>query len=115
MTQNGNGSLDRLAANLRALAQDLDEIVAGARPTEADLAAAPMIIDWEPRLTRTQGPAIRGTVVGHALIADGEMFGAEILAVDPDLRWIMSWAGYYRLGPQAPERPATTDRRRASA
>jgi hypothetical protein len=115
MTQNGNGSLDRLAANLRSLAQDLDEIVSGARPTAADLSAAPIILDWVPRLTRTQGPAIRGTVVGHPLIADGEMFGAEILAVDPDLRWIMSWAGYYRLGAQASERPAKPDRRRASA
>jgi len=115
MPRNETDSLNRLAANLRNLAQDLDDIAAGARPTANDLAAAPILIDWEPRLAPTQGPAIRGVVVGHPTISDGAPLRAEILAADPDLGWIFSWAGYYRLGAEAAAQPVVPVRRRASA
>ena len=86
-----------LAANLRALADDLDRIEAGAAPTKADLANAPILFDWEPKLTETHEPAIRGVVRGHPAIPDGEVLRAEILAVDPDLSWIRTWTGFFRL------------------
>jgi hypothetical protein len=85
------------AATLRVLADDLDRINAGAGPTEADLARAPVLFDWEPKLTPTQDPAIRGVVRGHPAIPDGEFLRAEILAVDPDLTWIRTWTGFFRL------------------
>ena len=112
MARNEQRGLNRLAENLRNLAQDLDDIAAGVRPTSDDLATAPILVDWEPRLSPAQGPAIRGTVVGHPTISDGETLRADILAADPDLAWIRSWAGYYRLGPEAAASPI---RRRASA
>jgi hypothetical protein len=83
------------------LADDLDLIAAGAGPTEADLARAPLLVGWEPKLTPTQEPAIRGIVHGHPIIPDGEVLRAEILAVDPDLSWIRTWTGYFRLAEQS--------------
>lgn len=94
----GGGALDRIAQNLRALAHQLDDISAGVRPTPEDLAGAPLLEAWEPKLTAAQSPAIRGRVYGHGLIADGETIRCEILAADPDMGWVMSWAGFYRLG-----------------
>lgn len=90
-----------LSANLRDLADDLDRISAGQGPTDVDLAHAPILIDWEPKLTPAQEPAIRGVVHGHPAIPDGETFRAEILAVDPDLGWVRTWTGFFRLAEQA--------------
>ena len=104
---NASGTLDRVAANLRSLAHDLDEIASGSRPTAAELDQAPLLDIWEPKLTVTHAPAIRGRVYGHPLIADGETLRADILAADPDLTWVMSWAGFYRLGRQAEMTPPT--------
>ena len=75
----------------------LDRISAGIGPTEADLARAPILFNWEPKLTPTHEPAIRGVVRGHPAIPDGEVLRAEILAVDPDLSWIRTWTGFFRL------------------
>ncbi len=86
-----------LAATLRVLADDLDRINSGTGPTEADLARAPILFDWEPKLTPAHEPAIRGVVCGHPAIPDGEVLRAEILAVDPDLSWIRTWTGFFRL------------------
>lgn len=96
----------RLAANLRRLADDLDRISAGAGPTELELAFAPILSCWRPCLTSAADPAIRGLLRGHPLIPDGESLRAEILAADPDLSWIRTWAGFYRLGPSASEEGA---------
>ena len=85
------------AATLRILADDLDRISSGTGPTEADLARAPILFDWEPKLTPLCEPAIRGIVRGHPAIPDGEFLRAEILAVDPDLSWIRTWTGFFRL------------------
>jgi hypothetical protein len=90
-----------LSANLRVLADDLDRINSGHAPTEMDLANAPLLIDWEPKLTAADEPAIRGVVHGHPAIPDGETLRAEILAVDPDLSWIRTWTGFFRLAEQA--------------
>jgi hypothetical protein len=68
--------------------------------TEADLAHAPILLNWEPKLTPAQEPAIRGVVRGHPAIPDGETLRAEILAVDPDLSWIRTWTGFFRLTEQ---------------
>jgi hypothetical protein len=86
-----------LATTLRALADDLDRINSGIGPTAAELARAPILSDWEPKLTAAHDPAIRGVVRGHPAIPDGEHIRAEILGVDPDLTWIRTWTGFFRL------------------
>jgi hypothetical protein len=40
-------------------------------------------------------------VRGHPAIPDGETLRAEILAADPDLSWIRTWTGFFRLAEPA--------------
>src|SRR6185437_10721480 len=96
----GNPNPNLLAQNLRLLAQHLDDVAVGSRPTPDDLAQAPLLDAWQPKLTSAHAPAIRGRVFGHPLLNDGETIRCDILAADPDLAWIMTWAGFYRLGPE---------------
>lgn len=98
--------LTEISCNLRDLAQRLDDIAAGMRPTMDDLAGAPLIDLWEPRLNASQKPAIRGTVFGHPLIGDGQTIRCDLLAADADLAWVMTWAGFYRLGAEKPPQVA---------
>jgi hypothetical protein len=98
----GRALVGKAAENLRSLAQQLDDIASGFRPTPDDLAHAPLLDAWEPKLTATHAPAIRGRVQGHPLIADGETIRCDILAADPDLAWVLTWAGFYRLGDALP-------------
>lgn len=88
----------RLAANLRCLADDLERIASGSGPTDLEIAFAPVLSEWFPCVTSAADPAIKGVVSGHPLIPDGERLYAEILAADPDLSWIRTWGGFYRLG-----------------
>lgn len=102
MVRRNRSSLDALADNLRGLADRLDEVAIGRLPTWKDLDQAPLLDHWEPKMTSTHAPAIRGRVYDHPLIADGRTLHADILAADPDLRWVMTWAGFYRLGAPMP-------------
>ena len=92
------GRSARLAYNLRRLADDLDRIASGEGPTDLELAFAPVLSQWRPCMTATAGPAIKGVLSGHAVIPDGERLHAEILAADPELSWVRTWQGFYRLG-----------------
>ncbi len=98
----GRAAMGTVAENLRSLAGQLDAVASGCRPTPEELAQAPVLDGWEPKLTPAQAPAIRGRVYGHPLIADGETIRCDILAADPDLAWIMTWAGFYALGAELP-------------
>ena len=53
-----------LSATLRVLADDLDRISAGR--TDADLARAPILFDWETKLNSAHEPAIRDDLTGWA-------------------------------------------------
>jgi hypothetical protein len=97
----GNANICQLAENLRALALHPDEIAAGRRLTAADLTAAPVIENWEPKLTTKQGPVIRGVVFGHVSISDGEDAPRGSPRRGSGFRWIRSWASHYRLGREA--------------
>lgn len=101
MRQTWSGS-NQISSNLRDLAQCLDDVACGLRPTRGELTVAPLIDGWEPKLTSSHRPAIRGRVYGHPLLADGETIRCAILAADPDLNWVMTWAGFYRLGAEMP-------------
>jgi hypothetical protein len=93
--------LERSAAHLRQLADDLEGIAAGTAPTAALLAAAPVLSQWRPELTPRNDPAISGVVTGHDSIADGDVVYIELIAGDPDMRWIKSFTGWYVLGTPA--------------
>jgi hypothetical protein len=89
------------AQYMRALADDLDLIAAGAAPTKAHLAGAPVISRWRPELTDSDDAAVSGIVSSGSFCTASERIQVEIVAADPDLAWIRGLLGWYRLG--APE------------
>lgn len=91
------------ARRLRALADDLDKIAAGQAPSAADLAGAPTISRWRPELNERRQAAVSGIVSGDPLHADGTRIWLDIVAVDPDVAWILSLFGWYLLGPAEDE------------
>ena len=96
----------RLAANLRCVANDLERIASGSGPTDLEIAFAPVLSEWRPCMTVTAAPAIKGVLSGHPFIPNGERLYAEILAADPNLSWVRTWGGFYRLGVPATEEGA---------
>ncbi|NKQ73409.1 hypothetical protein C3Y89_24195 [Rhizobium sp. UPM1132] len=74
-------------------------------PTEEELAAAPVIKDWElPRAVLSNDPArnqIHGVFYGHPGIADGERgHSSDVVQIDTDEppRWAICTSRTYRLG-----------------
>src|SRR4051812_11534012 len=95
--------LDLAARYLRALAADLELISAGAGPSAEQLADAPLLDQWQPRMSSRGHAAIGGIVSGDELYEDGEYVNVEIVAADPDCAWIRSLLGWYRLGDEMRE------------
>lgn len=91
------------ASYLRSLAHDLEMISSGAAPTEQDLAAAPVLSNWQPEMSARGHAAIGGFVSGDELYEDGEFVHVEIVAADPGCAWIRSLIGWYRLAASAEE------------
>ena len=60
-----------LTAKLRRLAHDLDRIAVAAAPTAADLAKAPLLVDWRIVLTLS-GLALAGFAAGIPCSARGK-------------------------------------------
>ena len=85
-------------AQARAVADDLERLLAGAGPTAADLARAPVIDLWRPALRPAF--ALIGVVRGHPTVAAGHTaLTSDIVAFDPDgLAWARSWGRLYALG-----------------
>ncbi|UPT92438.1 hypothetical protein HAP41_0000049225 (plasmid) [Bradyrhizobium barranii subsp. apii] len=86
-----------LAVKLRVLADDLDRIRAGGAPTKAELAKAPLIVDW--RLVLTQiGLRLLGFVAGHPRLGNINAMTSQLWAAGPDGTWIRTLSRFYRLG-----------------
>lgn len=83
---------------LRRLADDLERIVAGNAPTEAELAEAPIIDRYYLR-TRPVS-ALGGHVTGHPFLTgdDRPVRTSEVWVYAPDLGWARTWSRWYRLG-----------------
>jgi hypothetical protein len=86
-----------LTARLRALADDLDRIAAGEAPTTADLAHAPLLVDWRLMLTWA-GVGLVGFVAGHPLRGSRTIATSPLWVLDPELRWARTLSRFYRLG-----------------
>jgi hypothetical protein len=90
--------LDLAAKHLRQLADDLDMISSGGGPTDEHLAPAPELTNWRPQMSARGQAAIGGNVNGDEHYDDGQFVYVEIVAADPDCKWIRSLLGWYRLG-----------------
>lgn len=91
---------ERVIAGLR----EATRIAEGYRPTEEDLAGAPLLSEWvaHPAL---DGLSFVGVVTSHPKIADGHLSRTSVvLAVDVDAGWVRTVSRYYRLGPQRGEK-----------
>lgn len=83
---------------LRKLADDLENIVAGKAPTEAELAEAPVIDCYA--LGSRPVAALLGCVSGHPVLTglNRTVRTSEVWAFAPDQGWARTWSRWYRLG-----------------
>lgn len=80
---------DRLLADLKAIRE-------GNGPTEAELAAAPLIDQFSKVYMPV--PCLTGFIHGHPRIADGPARTSDLWVVAPDQGWVRTISRYYRLG-----------------
>ena len=86
-----------LTAKLRRLAHDLDRIAVATAPTAADLAKAPLLVDWRIVLTLS-GLALAGFAAGHPLLGARKIVTSPLWVLDPELSWARTLSRFYRLG-----------------
>lgn len=93
-----------IPTTLRRLADDLDRLRAGTAPAAAELATAPLIVDWRCVLTPV-GLSLAGFVAGHPLLGTRPARTSQLWAADADGRWVRTLSRYYRLGISADRSP----------
>jgi hypothetical protein len=82
------------------LADYLERIAAGAEPTAAELANAPLLVNWRCILSPV-GLRLLGHMTGHPRLGDTEAMTSHLWSAGGDGRWIRTLSRYYRLGIQA--------------
>lgn len=80
---------ERLLADLKALQ-------AGNGPTDAQLAAAPLIDRYSKAYLPV--PCLVGFILGHPELDNGPGRTSDLWVVAPDHGWVRSLSRYYRLG-----------------
>ena len=86
-----------LTTKLRGLAHDLDRIAVAAAPTAAELAKAPLLVDWKIVLTLS-GLVLTGFAAGHPLLGARQIVTSPLWVLDPKLCWARTLSRFYRLG-----------------
>lgn len=88
---------------LQRLADDLADIVAGTRPSKADLEGAVLLRNF--RVAERSVHCLRGLAYGHPLLDTGLVMTSQLFAMDPNGRWARTLSRFYRLMPpeQSPE------------
>ncbi|WP_093154608.1 hypothetical protein [Thalassobaculum litoreum] len=81
------------------LRADLIAIAAGDGPTEAELAAAPIVDLYE--VTTRSLPAIAGQIDGQSFGPSDCREASLLILYAPKLGWVMTRSGYFRLGAPA--------------
>ncbi|GJE38032.1 hypothetical protein [Methylobacterium persicinum] len=85
---------------LHDLADELQGIRDGAKPTAADLADVPRLEEWRP--TTREVRILTGRVYGHPSIPDGRRITTSDLYASDMLTWARTTSRYYTLGSPAP-------------
>ena len=80
---------DRLLSDLKAIRE-------GAGPTEAELAAAPLIDQFSKVYEPV--PCLTGFIHGHPGLPDGPGRTSDLWVVAPEQGWVRTISRYYRLG-----------------
>ena len=73
----------QLIAKLRGLVHDLDRIAIAAAPTTAELAKAPLLVDWRIVLSLS-GLALTGFVAGHPRLGARAIVTSPLWVLDPE-------------------------------
>ena len=87
----------QLTTKLRSMAHDLDRIAIAAAPTAAELAKAPLLVDWRIVLALS-GLALTGFAAGHPQFGARAIVTSPLWALDPELCWARTLSRFYRLG-----------------
>lgn len=87
-------SKEAVAAGL----QEATRIRAGAVPSEADLADAPMLTSWAVQPDTYGLVRLIGFVSGHPQLPDGCVTTSVVLAADEQAGWVRTVSRYYKLG-----------------
>ena len=85
-----------LAPRLRTLADDRERIAAGTAPTVAELAEAPVMLDWRCALSPV-GLRLIGRVSEHPRLGDTDAMTSQVWAAGRDGTWIRTLSRFYRL------------------
>jgi hypothetical protein len=85
-----------LLVRLDVLRRDLAAILAGAGPTENDLARAPLLDGWS--LSARSSPCLTGVVLGHPRLPQGPIVTSELWALSHDRHWARTRSRWYCLG-----------------
>jgi hypothetical protein len=91
------GVTPALTAKLRSVAHDLDRIAIAAAPTTAELAKAPLLVDWRIVLSLS-GLALTGFAAGHPRLGARSIVTSPLWVLDPELCWARTLSRFYRLG-----------------
>lgn len=84
-----------IAAEIRRALAALESGEAG--PSPEDLAAAPLLNDWQTILMRSSC-CLAGEVSGHPRL-HGSITTSALIVLDPALTWARTMSRFYRLGP----------------
>lgn len=88
---------------LEAGLREATRIAEGFKPGEAELADAPLLIDWAVEPLFDGLVRLVGQVRGHPLIPDGWITTSPLLTADERAGWARTVSRYYRLGPRLGE------------
>ena len=94
-TQYSGGDARVLLALVRRLGDAIEASIAGDGPTQAELDAAPLLVDWDN--VADVCPVLRGTLAGGQAVE----VTREIFLFAPQAGWARTLTRLYRLGASA--------------
>ena len=77
------------------LAADFESLQNRGSPTAEDLSSAPLLTNWS--VGRPCAFGLKGQVIGHPLIQDGEVWTSAAYVLAGDRSWVRTLSRYYRL------------------
>lgn len=75
---------------------------AEARPSEADIANAPVLSDWMPALSPFAHVILVGKVVGHPLLGTRSITTSQLIAIHAEAGWARTVSRWYSLAQPTP-------------